>query len=813
MNLEDYLLNQEYEELIKSETEIKESLKNFTYFEGNYKFYGLLDHIWYQNYKKYLIDALNGKNKKQFFFLRDEAAVKTEKKLFCFIEKNFSFNFITNFELVTSEFIHLLLKNNREIKPKLNEFLFYIIIGGESMIRQDSHNGRNIYISYYKENQTNKIDFWLCFEEEDEEQKKLHLNLILTYNLWHYLELINFNYNDGKKDIYNEKGKKIGFLVNNCEEKRSIYLDSLKKEKLKNSSFQQITKIINIELIPKTISVLACLSLFKEFQNELILYSKDNRYKIAKSLIDFYMKFPNANHDNETTAISGLLSINANMKKTLIEIANFINDEFFEINSIKEKEPKIIDSDENLAKNKFFELKKKGSIIQRLFYSIMKTKIYCCECSLTSYNFEYSTFLEIDLSQEHNPILLNNIIFKTKKCGGKKVQCSFCSKKTESNLEQFIIDYSNILIVAFTETHLKHFDKFNTLNNLVLSNGKNISYNLVCFIEVMTNVVYFKGMNNIWNKYLGNNIFKTVESIEKLKPIILFYRLNNNQQNKLNVANNQNQMNNNQFAMNNMINMNNNLQNQNQINPNTKFNMKNMAINTNMNNMGMNNVGMNNMRMNNNMGINNMGMNNMGLNNMRMNNNMGMNNAQMNNVGMGINNAQMNNVGMNNNINNMRMNNANNLGINNANNMGMNYLNNMGMNNMNNAGMNNMNNIGMNKMNNMGMNNMNNEGMNNMNNNIFQANNNNGNIENKAPDENKKTIFLKFTFEEYNKQIFIDVDENEKFKNLIIELEEKYRWLRTIKNRTYFYLNKQINENLSIKELNIVDNSNIIIKI
>ena len=334
----------EYEELLKSEKEIKESLKNFNYFEGNYKIYGLVDHSWYQNYKTYLSQLLNGKRYDRFIFNKKEAEVKLEKKMYY---RYFSFNFLNNFELVTQNFITLLFKNYGQDNPKINAFLFYIIIGGECIIIRDS-NKRDIYITYYEDNKSIKLDFWLLFE--DEKQKKLHLNLILTYNLWHYLGIINFNYNDEKKDIFDCKGKKIGFFFVNCDEKRSKFLDSLKKVKLINSTqYQQVKKstIINIELIPKIISALASLSLFNEFKNELFSYSKDNRYQIVKLFVNFFMKFPNMNHDNETRAISGLLIINADMNQTLIEIVNLINEEYLKINSIKESNQKVNAYDEN----------------------------------------------------------------------------------------------------------------------------------------------------------------------------------------------------------------------------------------------------------------------------------------------------------------------------------------------------------------------------------------------------------------------------------------------------------------------------------
>jgi hypothetical protein len=75
---------------------------------------------------------------------------------------------------------------------------------------------------------------------------------------------------------------------------------------------------------------------------------------------------------------------------------------------------------------------------------------------------------------------------------------------------------------------------------------------------------------------------------------------------------------------------------------------------------------------------------------------------------------------------------------------------------------------------------------------------------------NEQVVFLTFTFEKYNKNIFIVVDRNDEFKEVIKKLEEKYSWLTTITNKLYIYDKKQIgNFNLTINELGMVDGSDI----
>ena len=368
--------------------------------------------------------------------------------------------------------------------------------------------------------------------------------------------------------------------------------------------------------------------------------------------------------------------------------------------------------------------------------------------------------------------------------------------------------FSNMNIYMNIYLHIMDSIEEKKRNYEILSNLNEIMNNNE-IIEDLNKIINNKDIYNkfinilyIYNKMNKKEIIKSTTTINKNKKLEnsdtpkkkeinknlntknSLNTLDNSNQNNLNISNCQINVDNNMNNINMMNNINIHNQNKNHINNSNNLNMNYM--NNQINNFNMHNF--------NDIGMNNVIMNNMGMNNM---NNMGINN--------------MNNMGMNN-MNNMGLNNMNNMGMNNMNNMGMNNMNNMGMNNMNNIGMNNMNNMGMNNMamNNMGMNNMAMNNMNNMNNKNFQMMSNNGIMDNETTNFNKQSIFLTFTFEEYNEQIFIDVNENEKFQNLINEIEGRYNWLKSIKDKNYFYQNKQIvNFDLSIKELNIVDNSNI----
>ena len=75
---------EEKEELENSEKEIHESLKNSFCFDGKYKKYGLVDYSWYQKYKQYLFELIDGKRNDIFDFDPKDAEIKRENKLFCF---------------------------------------------------------------------------------------------------------------------------------------------------------------------------------------------------------------------------------------------------------------------------------------------------------------------------------------------------------------------------------------------------------------------------------------------------------------------------------------------------------------------------------------------------------------------------------------------------------------------------------------------------------------------------------------------------------------------------------------------------------
>ena len=112
----------EIDEITKSENEIKNKLEKSTTFDNNYKDYGYLNNNWYQEYKKNLNDVIAGQANKKYNFKITEMKNKNDSKSFVFLNK--SYNFISQFIIVTKNFIDLLSNYFYEQREK-KIFLIY----------------------------------------------------------------------------------------------------------------------------------------------------------------------------------------------------------------------------------------------------------------------------------------------------------------------------------------------------------------------------------------------------------------------------------------------------------------------------------------------------------------------------------------------------------------------------------------------------------------------------------------------------------------------------------------------------------------
>ena len=71
----------------------------------------------------------------------------------------------------------------------------------------------------------------------------------------------------------------------------------------------------------------------------------------------------------------------------------------------------------------------------------------------------------------------------------------------------------------------------------------------------------------------------------------------------------------------------------------------------------------------------------------------------------------------------------------------------------------------------------------------------------------KIMIYFNFRFEK--KQIYLEIENNEKFGNAIIALKEKYSWLKRMRNLKFLFGSKYLDENKTLQENGLEDNSEI----
>ena len=659
-------LQSEFSEFIREENQIKKELKIQGNINKGFKKYLLLNKDWVDKFKK----LYNDKNYKSLLDIKS-INKKNEDKDYTYIKRHFSFSLPTNFTLGTEMFISLLsryLKTNDQIR--LQKVVFDIIIGGQCLIMKDFKQKSNytfVYITLYneeKEDFSHEIDFFIYIK--DNEFMKKTLNLILTTNIWNFFKEIKYNYKEEFKIFKSSRGNKDGYIVrnNSIENIDEIYrsLKNIGVKKPKGENIEHDESEINNSLnnikaniieINKLNSILFCIYQIKEqLFGYLINSNKNKNLQLSKLLISFYEYYKTKSKYNNKISedISNILNLNNNndYKSIISKILEKLDNEHFTGEKYNFEDDQVNMYDEKKILKIFEEQHKKISIINKLFF-IAKEKIKdCSECSMTSYAFNYIKYILIELDKEVKEIKLENKLLSILE-EKREEKCLMCSgKKTNSKIKEKVVIYPEILIVIIEG---KKFKYFSFTNNIYIfkNNNKDILYSLKCFIENDTNEVYFRNKDE-WFKYLENNMIENSNDNLQKYPVVLFYKLydenynniinydkNNNMQIDENVKNIQNNIIYNNKSNNNNKNINlnihtmNNNQNNN-INNNVIINNNNIPQNNNHQNIT-NNINANNIPninyLNNNM--NGMNINNKYLNNVNANNNMVFNNMNLNN--------------------------------------------------------------------------------------------------------------------------------------------------------------------------------------
>ena len=736
--------------------------------DPNYNFekYYILNKAWYNEYKKSISKGTNFELFSMVNKLYPEIGKKTihlkgEKKYY----------FPSNFILVDQNLINLISNNFGENDKTLIKKLSYdvLIFGGCIMIKSNL-NPKILNVSILAENNDTKYENEIryIFDFNNTQSMEEEIKFMKKNNFKKYLKIKNIDDNANQvefREILNSEQKNIGIII------------YIRNQKLKNSNLIHQSNISNKSKIASKKdsifnSILYGLNHFELFTKQIKEISKSNpNYILSKKLSKFFESLsPTSQKINDEIEYEFNSSIKTGKCETIFSDLFSKLDKELNNNKNQVNKNNINQNDESLARQNFKNEHGNPSLIENFFYSIIQNKIICNKCNTIKYEYEYIKYIEIELEGKNQVIKLSDKIFETTK------KFSICEKCNNNNcIREIKIDELPYILIVIIKS--KENEKFNINNSFKITNMNlpGFLYSLNCIIEKRTNNFIFQKKGNWIQIDMNNNSKKKLDSlIFDVNPSVLFYK---------NLVDGQ------RFSIN---------------KSNTQMNQMNNNIPAQMNSFGNNNSNVNNnWNMNNQNNINNqMIMNNPSNMNVQMNMNMNMiNNNQMN---MNINNMNFQNNMGNNNINFNMMNSNNMLNQNNFNNIN----NQMNMNNQKNNQINNQ----------MNMNNFNNNNMNVKTDMVLQClknynPNNNNTIFGNPFKEEGNTIFITFTFEKNGKQIYLDANENNSFENTLQVLLFKYNWLQTLNNKRYFFENKEItNSKLSLKNLGIIDSSDIIIK-
>ena len=190
--------------------------------ENSFSKYGLINTVWYNEYLHFLKKPNKKSNNKikeklfKFYFLQPIYDERDYSYIGC---SNPKFNLPSDFVFVTNKFVNLISEYisiyDYKNLDKFKSYLFQIAIGGECIIMKNfkAEYYDKVYIFIYEENKgnmNNNIDFILMIDDYNKMIKSL--NIILEYNIWNFLKIINFSIEEDEKEIKNVKGEKMDIL-------------------------------------------------------------------------------------------------------------------------------------------------------------------------------------------------------------------------------------------------------------------------------------------------------------------------------------------------------------------------------------------------------------------------------------------------------------------------------------------------------------------------------------------------------------------------------------------------------------------------
>ena len=517
-----------FEQKIIAKTDINEKLL---------KKYGLLNHEWIEKYKNnynyefYLQTGQIMYNSIENIFIIEALSPKLKNFWLDENKKKIEINIPHKFVLVSKKFIDLISKNfNAEgERERLLRLCYEALMIQKNLFIID--NEKNM-ILYYLLNKNNKIfNIHSILKYTNQEQMSNEIKVILKEDFNNYLNERNISiYNQSQKILLN--GQKIGLfysLIFNKLNKNQINISDINENinKIKNKNILSLNEYLN--------SIFLCLYQFKDLNQGISVKNNDVNQNEAIIIVnDFFKNFQTFKKKSFKKIHSVFkYEIPYTYNKTISLIFKRLNPEKIQDNknTLDNNYNQTIQFDEKEQKLIFLRNHETNSIIQKLFFCIQETGIYCPTCSLNSYEFKYLNYISITNILQNK--IQNNIfrVIKTK----KNIKCNFCGITNDLFFTRHITDFSKIIIIILGDIY-----DFNFKENLNIVNY-NIRYELICFID-QKNEVYFK-KDNVWNSYDINYNEQRIKSIDNIKPVVLFYELeknnrdNHNSSNKINNSN------------------------------------------------------------------------------------------------------------------------------------------------------------------------------------------------------------------------------------------------------------------------------------
>ena len=553
------------------ESDIKKELYSQDISQRTYHPFGLVNQGICKKYKFLLNENFDKNKARNQIFNYNDLAEKNDSKDFSYINPKFCFDFPSEFIFINKDFMDVIRDNVSTKYKKLIRTNFDTIIGGGCLIMKNPGDTRDEkpyrYIILYneiKENKGNEIDFFLYIK--DKVQRNSAVNYILKNNLYNYFKHIKYKYTDEYKKIIDENKGEIGYIVRNSGiSSFENYLKKLEERQQQEQKLQNMSKVQNVgnpsnmgnvpNFFSNNFSNKGGENNFFNPVNNINAQNfgspSNNSYKkLEKPLTSFPSNTLTINPEHiidpiiayffQFNEITSTLSENKNLDlptfKNIIvskvgqpnikKMKNF-SQAFDSI--LKSLDPNTLVNkdyynqsqqyDEEKSLKKFMEEHDKGNFVQKLFLIPKEYIISCKKCGMKTYHFGYAKYIYI--ANPLTDLIFQKIFIPQTEHHSKGRSCNFCNgQETESTTLKKILGYPEKLIVIIEHSQVNNF---NIGLNLVVSNGKDLSYILNQFIEVNTNILYQINQDNTnichpFGKNVNNNI-------SNKKPIVLFYNL------------------------------------------------------------------------------------------------------------------------------------------------------------------------------------------------------------------------------------------------------------------------------------------------